>query len=266
VEYEFTKLKGATMKKWMIGVLIGIGAVALGVGGAFAFNAISPAEQATTNTGIYQYGFQGRRSGMGGPGMNGQYTPGGRQDQSGQPGQQGMGRGMWNYNGSATTGTRITLDDAYTKAADYITTLGSNLQIAEIMEFENNFYVVVTESESGRGAVELLVDAYTGSVGREMGPGMMWNLKYDGHMMALNQTATDSTLTLEEARSKAQEALDSRGLGASVEGGISFYGYYTFDYAINGQTSGMLSVNGLTGETRFHNWHGTFISEKEYSE
>jgi hypothetical protein len=254
------------MKKWMIGVLIGIAAVALGVGGAFAFNAISPAEGMTANTDIDRYGFQGKGPGMGGPGMYGQTGPGGQQDQYGQPGQRGMGGGMWNNNGSAATGTRITLDDAYARAEDYVAALGSNLEIAEIMEFENNFYVVVTEADSGRGAVELLVDAYTGNVGREMGPGMMWNLKYDGHMMTLNQTATDSTLTLEEARAKAQAALDAQGLNASVEDGISFYGYYTFDYSIDSQTSGMLSVNGLTGETWFHNWHGTFISEKEYSE
>ena len=53
--------------------------------------------------------------------------------------------------------------------------------VAEVMEFKNNFYAVVEEPSTGRGAFELLIDPYTGAVAPEPGPNMMWNDKY-GHM------------------------------------------------------------------------------------
>jgi hypothetical protein len=262
------------MKKWLIGLLIGLGALGLGVGSAFAAHALIPTVKKTAlNQNLQQYM---------GPGMGQRF--GDRQDQyNGQlPGKQGRGDnnqpysqnmpgGMYNkgmnqqgYNQVAPSTERISVDDAYTNAQEYVTMLGSNLKIAEVMEFQNNFYIAVTESDTGRGAVELLVDPYTGEVSREMGAGTMWNLKY-GRMGMMAGTATDSTLTLDEARQAAQASLDQSEPGAMLdEGGYSFYGYYTFDYSIDGATAGMLSVNGLTGQVLVHNWHGTLISEKEF--
>lgn len=290
------------MKRWIIGVLIGVGAAGIGVGSAFAYNAVVPADQTVTGSanaqvqnrpfgmmfgrqGQSQYQQFGQQQGQNQTQPFGMMS--GRQGQqqgqgarSGQPGQLGqygqMPGGMMNgmpgmgfnsqLNGSTSASTeRISLDDAFTKAQAYVSTLGTNLEIAEIMEFQNNFYVVVTETDSGRGAMELIVDAYNGNVSRERGAGMMWNLKYGGMGMMASQTATDNILTLEEARTVAQQALeDSSSTAVLSEGGYSFYGYYTFDYSIDGQTAGMLSINGLTGQVLYHNWHGTFISEKEY--
>lgn len=175
----------------------------------------------------------------------------------------GTGHGMmgsWNQSGANPSGQRITLDQALNLAVNYTSGYGSNLVVTEIMEFTNNFYVVVRESDSGRGAFELLVDPNSGAVYPEMGPNMMWNFKY-GHM---GGQAGDNTLTLEQARQLAQQALDANVPGAQVEpDGISFYGHYTFDFTVNGQIAGMLSVNGVTGEIWPHTWHGQFITEKE---
>jgi hypothetical protein len=259
--------KEFSMKKWMIGLLIGIGAAGLGVGGAFASHALLPTGQKTDPK-------QNLRQYMG-PGMGRQFDQGqlpgkGRRGYD-QPYSQNMPGGMQYYdkgqqglNNVAPSGERITLDDAYTKAQEYVTSLGSTLKIAEVMEFQNNFYVAVTESDTGRGAVELLVDPYTGSVSREMGAGTMWNLKY-GRMGMMAGNATDSTLSVDEARQDAQAALDESVAGATLDAdGYSFYGYYTFDYSIDGKTAGMLSVNGLTGQILIHNWHGMLLTEKEY--
>lgn len=70
--------------------------------------------------------------------------------------------------------------EAYAAAERYVARLGYlNLSIAEIMEFQNNFYVVIVrETDTGVGAMELLVDRRIGIVGPEMGPNMMWNTKY----------------------------------------------------------------------------------------
>src|SRR5215208_4245387 len=54
----------------------------------------------------------------------------------------------------------------------------SNLEVVDVMEFTNNYYAQVRESDSGIGAMELLIDKRTGWVRPEPGPNMMWNTKY----------------------------------------------------------------------------------------
>jgi hypothetical protein len=161
------------------------------------------------------------------------------------------------------SGTRLTIEDVQTRLNAYLAD-DPNLELAEIMEFELNFYAVVLEKDTGRGAMELLVDPYSGSIYPEHGPNMMWNEKY-GHMGGWYAT-TGGTLTLEQASAAAQVALDEEIPGAQVEGmGIAFYGYFTFDYAVDGQIAGMLSVHN-NGQTWLHTWHGNFISEVELAE
>jgi hypothetical protein len=180
----------------------------------------------------------------------------------------GMGRMMQPYpnRDQAQTGMRITLDQAVEKVNSALSHLGSDLQVAEVMEFQNNFYAVVTEKSTGRGAFELLVDPYTGAVSYEPGPNMMWNLKY-GPMQKRLTITLENSITLAEAKDLAQKALESEASGATLESsGYDFYGYYTFDYQVDGKITGMLSVNGTSGEVWFHTWHGVYISEKEISE
>ena len=185
-----------------------------------------------------------------GPGMMGGYGGG------------GMGMMYGGGRGQAVSGgQRLTIDDALQLASDYAARYGANLEVAEVMEFSNNFYAAVREADTGRGALEILIDPYTGYVSPEPGPNMMWNSRY-GHMGGWG--VKDNSLTLGQARDLAQKALDANLPGATAhEDGFAFYGYYTFDYDLNGQTAGMLSVNGTTGSAWLHTWHGQFITEKE---
>ena len=286
----------------MIVSIVIAGALGLGVGGAYAYNKTNPvsdlqtADQGSFFTRSGNHGFWGRNSwpqGQNGnqlpgqndqqfgqnnqrPGMNNQFPdqsspfgPGvnSNSNQDGQTGGWMMGN---DQTGNAAPGTqstnyeRITLDEAVTKAKAYLQNLDKSLTISEVMEFENNFYVVASESDSGRGAMELLVDPYSGAVSQEMGANRMWNLKYGTNMM-ITSSASDSTLTLDQAISAAKDSLAARNSKATLnEDGIRFYGYYTFDYSVDGKISGMLSVNGLNGSVLFHTWHGAFISEKEF--
>ena len=41
------------------------------------------------------------------------------------------------------------------------------------------------------------------------------------------------------------------------------YGYYTLHFPDDGQTEGMLSVHGISGEVWCHSWHGDFVSMAE---
>ncbi len=164
---------------------------------------------------------------------------------------------------SQTSGERLSSQQALEEAQAYIAG-DPNLEVREVMQFEDNFYAVVVEADSGRGAMELLVDPYSGSVFPEYGPNMMWNQKY-GHMG--RWFSGNARLSLEEAEAAAQRWLDTELPGAEVEGmGIDFYGYFTFDYAIDGRIAGMLSVNAASQDVWLHTWHGEFIDEIELDE
>ncbi len=273
------------MKKLWVGLVIAVAVAALVVTGVFAANWF------WTGRAYPGYGMMG---GWRGPGFMGGWfnrnntgtTPygctssngssyyGGMMGGRGYGGMMGGYRGSYsngssgscpylNPNSGATSGTRLTIDQAQANLEDYLAN-DPNLKLAEVMEFENNFYGVVVEKETGRGAMELLVDPFSGTVGPEHGPNMMWNEKY-GHMGGWYSTSGNE-LTLDEAKAKAQAALDNAVPGAEVEGmGIEFYGYYTFDYTVAGKIAGMLSVN-TNGQTWIHDWHGAFINEIELDE
>ena len=295
------------MKKWIIGSLIGLAAIGIGVGSAYAVNLVFPADQSNLDQ-SNSVQVPGNRSGPGqfngnqpgmmqaGPNRGGRNQFNGNQNQPGRnqtqntvpgsanrqgqlPGSQtnqqgngmfngrGMGSGMMNGNYAPQTTDsstqRISTDDAIAKVDAYLKDQSTNLEPTEIMEFSNNFYVSVTESDTGRGAFELLVNPVTGVVSQEIGPNMMWNLQY-GPMNTTTGSTTENTLTMDEAIQKTQAALVEKHPTATLnKDGLSFYGYYTFDYSIDGKTAGMLSINGLNGQVWFHTWHGAFISEKE---
>jgi hypothetical protein len=260
------------MKKWMFASLIALVSIGIGVGGAYAYSKAYPVQSTGQEyTRSRQVGPDGNQSRSTGPNFqNGQTNrmgPGFMFPANPQP-QNDFGWGMMDGQNAPSqpqsTETRLTIDQVVTSVKTYLNGQ-SNLKVAEVMEFSNNDYVAVTESDSGRGAMELLVNPYSGAVSPEIGPNMMWNLKYGGMRMMGTRTASDNTVTLDEAKTKAQSALSAKIAGATLnDGGFSFYGYYTFDYSVNGKISGMLSVNGLTGQVMFHTWHSQFIDEKEF--
>ena len=183
--------------------------------------------------------------------------------------------------------TPLTVDQAKAAAEKYLANLdNSDLQIAEIMIFDNNAYVVVKEASTGNGAFELLVDSGSELAYPEHGPNMMWNLKYGGlnhqYMMGNSggmmgmmggsgwdstipaDVSAEMTVTPEQAIEYAQKYIDTNISGATAATDvIKFYGYYTLDFEKDGKVAGMLSVNGYSGQVFLHTWHGTFIEESE---
>jgi hypothetical protein len=176
--------------------------------------------------------------------------------------------------------TPLTVDQAKAAAEKYLSNLNnSDLQIAEVMIFDNNAYLVVKETSTGNGAFELLVDPASQIAYPEHGPNMMWNLKYSGlnhqYMMGGNgkmmsgwdspvpvDASATMTVTPQQAIEYAQKYLDANISGATAATDpIQFYGYYTLDFEKDGKVVGMLSVNGYSGQVFLHTWHGTFIEE-----
>jgi len=209
----------------------------------------------------------------------------------------GASAGVNGYNNN-TNLTPLTIDQTKAAAEKYLANLdNSDLEIDEIMIFDNNGYVIVKEISTGIGAFELLVDPTSQVAYPEHGPNMMWNVKYSGlnheYMMgndgmmggnggmmnmmgdhsnmmdgwdssSLLDVKAEMTVTPEQAVEYAQKYLDVNIAGATTEHAMPFYGYYTLDFEKDGEMVGMLSVNGYGGQVFLHTWHGTFIEEVEY--
>jgi hypothetical protein len=263
------------MRKWIIGAGVTIAALALGVGAAYGGSQLIKTyrpqiREAIQNvrgnlpSGKTSLPETGRVPDLNGfPGMR---NGGGNGPMQGMRDRMEKLRDRVQDRRNRNSETRITLDQAVQAAQTYAAGLGANFSVAEVMEFERNFYAVILEKDSGRGAQEVLIDPYDGWVTPEPGPNMMWNLKY-GRMHAGSAQTGDNAVTLDQARQAAQEYLDPAHPGAKLNGsGYSFYGYYTFDYSVDGKTAGMLSVNGTTRQVWEHTWHGTFVAEKEMTQ
>lgn len=202
----------------------------------------------------------------------------------------GMGPGMmgrgFSYRNDIPSENVISIENARTAFEQYLDNFESeNLSIDEIMIFDRNAYAVISEEDSGYGAMELLVDPDSMQVFPEYGPNHMWNLKYGwmggqgcGRAMGMlcqqgfqvnnvEFNPAEMDVSIEEAGELAENYLDGSISGdVEVEEGITFYGYYTFDYMVDGEMAGMLSVNGFTGQVWPHTWHGQFIEEWERAE
>ena len=208
-----------------------------------------------------------------------------------------------NAPGAATpSGVPSILSEARTAFEQAVSNSGnSNLEVKDVMEFANNYYAQVRESDTDIGAMELLIDKRTGRLYPEPGPNMMWNTKYGmmsgqggmlspdnggsyGGMMGPNapggpnggggmmggfsrpaQTSPTDQLpiTPDDATQIATDYISRNSLGTDTEKPDEFYGYYTLHTKQNGEVNGMLSVNGYTGAVWYYNWHGPFIAMEE---
>ena len=176
-----------------------------------------------------------------------------------------MGGGMMTGSGmmggsvnAGSSGQSLTLAQAQQAVEIYLSRLGRpDLAVDEVMEFQQNFYILVKERSTGVGAFELLVDKSTGRVFPEYGPNMMWNAKYT--MMGQGQASAPMTITTTRASELAAAWLAQHQPGATTEPPDAFYGYYTVHILKDGTVTGMLSVNGYTGQVWDHSWHGAFI-------
>jgi len=196
-----------------------------------------------------------------------------------------MGPGMMGggFFGRTYKGDPLSIGQAKNAFDAYLADFGSeDLFVHEVMVFDQNAYAVIKEESTGMAAMELLVDHDSQLVYPEHGPNRMWNLKYGmmaggcgsafGAGCGMNFTSNTEEfkfegmpVTLEDAQTAAKSYLDAAVPGANVAGGgFTFYGYYTFDYEVDGKMAGMLSVNGFSGDVWSHTWHGQFIEEAEF--
>ncbi len=268
-------------RKWIgLGILISLGVLIVGLAGGWWFlNRIfwrTPAMAAvlTPNATLYNASCGGPGFGMG-PGMMRGQAPDGfcAADTKFTPGACSAGDAAGTCPFASTSaftpgeGETLTLVEAQTALETYLADLGyDNLEIVDMMEFERNFYAIARETESGIGAMELLVDKWSGAVGPEMGPNMMWNAKYGMHQRGMMgaRASGENKLSEEEALEIAQTWLDANRPGVTTEDDADpFYGYYTIHTYAGDAIEGMLSVHANTGQVWYHTWHGEFIQMLE---
>ncbi len=134
---------------------------------------------------------------------------------------------------------------------------GPEYEVGDIFIFNNSpYYISVIEEDTGHGAFELLYDPYRGVVYPEFGPNMMWNTKYNNmrNMMIWGDPIEENLISRERALERARLYTEQNEFTIAEEG-HHFYGYYTFHTEVEGETTGMLSVNAYTGQVWYHNWH-----------
>ena len=182
----------------------------------------------------------------------------------------GFGSGM--FGSGLFASDPLTLDEATTAVESYLNAQGDdNLALKDVMVFDNHAYAQIVEKDSGIGAMEVLVDPVTKSISPEMGPNMMWNQKYGmmaGMMGNFNNAALDGEnmpVSPADAVQIAQSYLDTYVPGnlQADEHADPFYGYYTLHLLRDGETVGMLSVNGYNGQVFLHTWHGDLLEMSE---
>ncbi len=154
------------------------------------------------------------------------------------------GRGGWGngagYPTTGTTATPLTITQAAEVAKTYVASLNNpDLSVKQIEEYTNNFYVPVTQS-NGNGAFELLINKATGIVTPEPGPNMMWNTQYSFGAgwcnRAIGTITTTPTVTVDQAKTNAQQYLTSYLPGTTVGDVTTFSGHYTIEVLQNAIT------------------------------
>lgn len=211
----------------------------------------------------------------------GQWRGGWMHDRLGRRGQPMGGMMGWPQGELTENLEPLGVDQADAAASEYLSQYGyGELEIGEIMVFDNHAYVQAIEPDTDLGAMELQVDPVSGEAYPEHGPNMMWNLKYGtmagrGGMMGMRGMMGGSQITEfddfetdvspTEAVDLAQTYLDRIGSSLTADDhAVAFYGYYTIHTLEDGEVSGMLSVHGFTGEVFPHTWHGTLVTMSEH--
>ena len=183
----------------------------------------------------------------------------------------------------STSGTGLTINDAATIAQSYVTQLGnSNLSVSEVDEYSQCFYAQVVEKNTGAGAFELTINKTSGAVSAEQGAMMEWNTKYGidskgmmgyltvgtsggmmgtgGMMTWLRGTpTTNMVVTMDQAKTDAQQFLNTNYHGTTVGQTTTFYGYYEMQVLKGTNYYGMMTVNGQMGQVLYCSWLGTFM-------
>ncbi|HVA92096.1 MAG TPA: hypothetical protein VNL71_19895 [Chloroflexota bacterium] len=164
---------------------------------------------------------------------------------------------MGNWNQRPPGGTTLTLTRARRHVQRFIDQFG-------------NPHSQLKDTSTGHGAFETLVNKVTGATYFEYGPARTWNTTYrpmysQYGMMGAWQAGSPMTVSAAHAKQLAQRWLTQHQPGTMAQTpdqNDQFPGYYSLHILKGGKITGMLSVNGYSGQAWYHAWHGAFTRMK----
>lgn len=169
---------------------------------------------------------------------------------------------------------RLTMDEAEDRVRQYLRNLNDpNLEVKEIIEFTNKFYVIFSEKDTGINAFVGMIDTYTGRMYAGHHPDRWWNTKYLGPSYKLARGATTPldwpsgpmTITEEQVWNVAQSSIDENMPGREAGVVETFYGYYTIPILWEEEVVGLVTINGYTGGICYEACHGLLIDRVEFN-
>ena len=165
-------------------------------------------------------------------------------------------------------GKRITIGHAIEIVEGYLRQRNDpNLEIKEILEFENYFYVETLEKDTGIRLFTALINPYNGFLSPQPHPDEVWNTRYKTTLEMMWGSPSPSiapmTITEREAKEYARALITSTLSEADVGEALPFYGYYTVRVILDGKIHGLVNVNGYTGQSCYQYCHGQFVDVKE---
>lgn len=169
-------------------------------------------------------------------------------------GMHGMSCGMGMMEIYPSYALPLSEDEVIGRINDYALQYGDSVAVEDVMFFSNNVYAILVDKTTGDGLTEILLNRYTGTIGLEPGPNIVWNTRLN-HPIS---TLLPAIYSENEARNLAIAFLNGYLPGATVLASKQFSGYYTFDFGRN-DVEGMLSVHARNGDIWVHTWHGQYL-------
>ncbi|PKM87300.1 MAG: hypothetical protein CVU85_06180 [Firmicutes bacterium HGW-Firmicutes-10] len=164
-----------------------------------------------------------------------------------------------------------TLDELTDNVEELLDNYDEPLKISMIYVFESRDpYFLITEIDTGRGAMELRANTVTGQVYPDPSVARMWNVKYmqrmgnrrimGSGMMGgyIRDYDWENELTHDEALEIAQNYVTLKTEGIVIDQNHhEFYGYYAYHLLKDSEIVGILRVNGFNGQVAFSRFTGT---------
>ena len=145
---------------------------------------------------------------------------------------------------------KLSIEAQTEKVNAYLTQYDEALKIGDIFVYDDSeTYFIVLEKETDKGAMELLVDPYSGNVYPEYGPNMMWNLKYGMMYGNYSGSVEGATTEANPLYNNAYGCLNGNFTGqpGMMYGGRGYVGQPDMMYGGRGYAGQLGMMNGGRG-------------------
>lgn len=175
------------------------------------------------------------------------------------------------WNGNSGPGVRpnsedvdpISMEEARTAVQNFLLAMNrDDLEAGDILIFSGGAYARVMETDTGMGALEVMVDPVSREALPIHGPALMLNQRY-GVNDQDGDASPEENLSAEEARQAAEDYLKQQGSEGTASEPVPFYGYYSVEVQQDEQVLGLLVVSAADGSVFAYDDWGEFIERSQ---